>query len=212
MHFKSAIWKYLRNIWDILSFRGTQQNWLTVRPSAWEMVKKKMDMQILWSGLTQHYICTASCNPLVGIISWKTGFELGHLEASIWQKIRVGWECGKKAAPFVNSCRWSGSLDQTKVRELNVQRGEERQKDDMQGPLGQLDSHENEITILLFILQLLSLSKNCSKSRKLFEETFTGFLKSFVDYGWPTVVWSSLDRLAMVCYNHLIQTWNGDKV
>ena len=56
------------------------------------------------------------CKPLVGIHSRKTGFELGHLEASIWQKIRVGWECGKKAAPFVNSRKWDSS---TKRRFVN---------------------------------------------------------------------------------------------
>ena len=95
--------------------------------------------------------------------------------------------------------------------------GEERQKDDMQGPLGRLDSHENEITILLLILQLLSLSNDCSKSRNMFEETFTGFLNlCYVSYGWVghscmKLSWS-IGNAMLHCYNHLIQTWNGDKV
>ena len=39
------------------------------------------------------------------------------------------------------------------------ERGEGGQKGDMQGPLGQLDSHENEITTALFVLQVGTLLK-----------------------------------------------------
>ena len=67
----------------------------------------------------------------------------------------------KRAAPFVNSCKRNGGGDRTKVRELAEQGGGGGggQKGDMQGPLGQLDSHENEITTALFVLQVSTLLK-----------------------------------------------------
>ena len=67
----------------------------------------------------------------------------------------------KRAAPFVNPCKWNGGGDRTKVRELAEQGegGEGGQKGDMQGPLGQLDSYKNEITTALFVLQVGTLLK-----------------------------------------------------
>ena len=68
----------------------------------------------------------------------------------------------KRAAPFVNPCKWNGGGDRTKVRELAEQRGggpRGGQKGDMQGPLGQLDSYKNEITTALFVLQVGTLLK-----------------------------------------------------
>ena len=69
----------------------------------------------------------------------------------------------KRAAPFVNPCKRNGGGDRTKVRELAEQGGEggreAGQKGDMQGPLGQLDSHENEITTALAVLQHSTLLK-----------------------------------------------------
>ena len=91
---------------------------------------------------------------------------LRRLNLIIWSQ-EFGGKSGlleraeKRAAPFVNPCKWNGGGDRTKVRELAEQRGGKggRQKGDMQGPLGQLDSYKNEITTALFVLQVGTLLK-----------------------------------------------------
>ena len=52
--------------------------------------------------------------------------------------------------------------------------GKGGQKGDMQGPLGQLDSHENEITTALAVLQ--HLVENCvaRPNKKLFDNIIVG--------------------------------------
>ena len=165
----------------------------------------------------QHYIWNHNPQCFAILFPGKQNLNLDIWSRVFGRKLGVGENVVKKLRLSWTRALPSGILNQRKVRELNVQRREERQKDDMQGPLGRLDSHENEITILLLILQLLSLSNDCSKSRNMFEETFTGFLNlCYVSYGWVghscmKLSWS-IGNAMLHCYNHLIQTWNGDKV
>ena len=84
------------------------------------------------------------------------------------KKLRLSWTRASGTLPnwrFVNSAlSW------------------ERQKGDMQGPLGQLDSHQNEIIVLRFILlQLKTFHKNRRKSRKV----------------WRSIYWTSNCTLVM---------------
>ena len=130
------------------------------------------------------------------------------LNLDIWSPVfgrKLGWwECGKKAAPFVNSRKW----DFTKRRFVNSAFKGEQQKGDMQGPLGQLDSQQNEIILPFACCSWKSFTKLQNISRRIYWSCwkFSGDLKLYVGYGWP----HSCMKLSRLIGSAMLQPFNSD--